>query len=239
MADHTASAAEQMDRIYRHQRFIYDLTRRYYLLGRDQLIGDLLPPRGACVLEIGCGTGRNLIVAARRYPDAHFLGIDVSSAMLDTARQNIARAQLSGRIAIALGDATAFDPRKHFGVSKLDRVFCSYVLSMIPRWPEVIENAVELLATDGAMHMVDFGDFGRCPQAFAAAMHGWLRRFHVHPIHQLEDRLVILARQHGLLLQSSAPFRRYAVYARLKRSQANAALARTPEHRRHVAAMSV
>ena len=134
MSGKPVSAGERMDRIYRHQRFIYDLTRRYYLLGRDQMIADLLPFRGDSVLEIGCGTGRNLIAAARKFPEAQLYGIDVSSAMLDTARQNIARARLSNRISIALADATAFDPREHFGVAEFDRVFCSYVLSMIPRW---------------------------------------------------------------------------------------------------------
>ena len=40
----TASAAEKMDAIYRRQRFIYDATRRYYLLGRDRLIEEPRAP---------------------------------------------------------------------------------------------------------------------------------------------------------------------------------------------------
>ena len=61
----TAHAA-QMDAIYAGQRHIYDATRKYYLLGRDRLIADLAPPPGGRVVEVGCGTGRNLILAARR-----------------------------------------------------------------------------------------------------------------------------------------------------------------------------
>ncbi len=87
-----ATAAEKMDAIYRRQRFIYDATRRYYLLGRDRLIGSLKPPLGGAVLEVGCGTGRNLIRAAKRYPDARFYGIDISEAMLKSARTSVARA---------------------------------------------------------------------------------------------------------------------------------------------------
>ncbi|HEY0281515.1 MAG TPA: hypothetical protein VGC27_02700 [Rhizomicrobium sp.] len=30
--------AALMDEIYRHQRYVYDLTRKYYLFGRDRLI---------------------------------------------------------------------------------------------------------------------------------------------------------------------------------------------------------
>ena len=40
--------AETMDRLYRYQRFIYDLTRKYYLFGRDRLIAGLqVPEQGA------------------------------------------------------------------------------------------------------------------------------------------------------------------------------------------------
>ena len=51
-------ATRRMNRMYRRQRHIYDGTRRYYLLGRDQMISRLRPEAGASVLEIGCGTGR-------------------------------------------------------------------------------------------------------------------------------------------------------------------------------------
>ena len=59
-----ASEAALMDRIYRRQRHVYDFTRKYYLLGRDELIERLAPPADSRVLEIGCGTARNLIAAA-------------------------------------------------------------------------------------------------------------------------------------------------------------------------------
>ena len=78
-------ATRRMNRMYRRQRHIYDGTRRYYLLGRDQLISRLRPDAGASVLEIGCGTGRNLVLAGRLYPDARFFGIDVSTEMLTSA----------------------------------------------------------------------------------------------------------------------------------------------------------
>ena len=42
----TSARPSAMDRMYRHQRYIYDLTRRYYLFGRDQLIAELKPPPG-------------------------------------------------------------------------------------------------------------------------------------------------------------------------------------------------
>ena len=35
------TAFEKMDKMYRHQRYFYDLTRKYYLLGRDRLINEM------------------------------------------------------------------------------------------------------------------------------------------------------------------------------------------------------
>ena len=37
-------SAAAMDAIYRRQRFIYDLTLRPYLFGRDQMLAELEPP---------------------------------------------------------------------------------------------------------------------------------------------------------------------------------------------------
>ena len=85
-----------MDRIYGWQTGLYDVTRRYYLLGRDQLVEALSPALGTHVLEIGCGTGRNLVKAARRWPGAHFSGLDVSEVMLAKARQSLAEARKTG-----------------------------------------------------------------------------------------------------------------------------------------------
>src|SRR5262245_28937645 len=108
MSSEALPAQELMDRVYRHQRHIYDATRKYFLLGRDHLIACLDPPAAGQVLELGCGTGRNLIAAARRYPQARFHGIDISREMLATARKNVAAAGLHDRIVLARGDATRF-----------------------------------------------------------------------------------------------------------------------------------
>src|ERR1700723_3223859 len=101
-------AATLMDRMYRPQRYIYDLTRKHYLLGRDRLIAELAPPDGSTILEIGCGTGRNLIRAAQRYRSARLYGVDISSVMLEQAQHSVTGADLAARINLAQGDASSF-----------------------------------------------------------------------------------------------------------------------------------
>lgn len=178
-----------MDAIYRTQRHFYDLTRKYYLLGRDRLIRNLAPQAGDTVLEVGCGTGRNLIAAARAWPAARFYGIDISEAMLETARASVSRAGLSDRIRLAQGDATAFDAEVLFGVTTFDRIFQSYTLSMIPAWQAAIREAVAKLAPGGVLHIVDFGQQERLPKWWRGFLFAWLARFDVSPREALTGAL--------------------------------------------------
>ena len=203
-------ATHRMNRMYRWQRFIYDATRRYYLLGRDQLITELAPAPGARVLEIGCGTGRNLVQAAKHYPAAQFYGIDVSTEMLTTALGSIKRAGLDGRIRVAHGDATDFDPAKIFNIDAPDHIVISYALSMIPDWQGVLTEAVTRLKPGGRLHIVDFGGQERLPKSARRVLLHWLTLFDVTPRNDLQDALVTLAERHGAQLDFKRPFRGYA-----------------------------
>lgn len=212
-----ADAAAEMDAIYRVQRHIYDASRKYYLLGRDGLLDGLEPPPGGSVLEIGCGTGRNLILAADRYPSARFFGIDVSSAMLDTAAACVARAGLSHCIRLAQADASRLDTQAVFGVAEFDRVFISYALSMIPPWQAALASALRAVAPGGSLHIVDFGEQSRLPSAFRAGLRAWLKRFSVTPRAELEAELRRLAAETGAELTFARPFRDYACTAMLRK----------------------
>jgi S-adenosylmethionine-diacylgycerolhomoserine-N-methlytransferase len=206
-------ATERMNRMYRRQRYIYDGTRRYYLLGRDQLIAALQPASGASVLEIGCGTGRNLVWAARRHPDARFFGIDVSTEMLTSAISAISRHGLTNRIRVAHGDGTAFDPNFLFGVASFDHVMISYSLSMIPDWRRVLQAAANSLRPGGRLHIVDFGGQERLPGIARALLWRWLAMFDVTPRDDLERALSAMAKATGADLKFERPFRGYAQYA--------------------------
>ena len=180
-------AAEAMDRMYRHQRHLYDASRKFYLLGRDRVIAGLDVPAGGSVLEIGCGTGRNLLRIARTYPDAACHGLDVSAAMLDTAARAVARAGLPGRIRLAQGDATDFDPVSLFGQGAFDRIVISYALSMIPPWERVLTEAAGHLSPGGRLHVVDFGDQAGLPRPARALLNRWLAAFSVTPRRTLPE----------------------------------------------------
>lgn len=207
-----------MDATYALHRHFYDFTRKFYLLGRDRLIRRLAPPRGGTVLEVGCGTARNLIVAAKRWPEARFYGFDISEAMLETARKSVERAGLSDRITLAQGDAGAFDVQALFGLEKVDRVFMSYTLSMIPPWQEAIELGAKALAPGGSLHIVDFGQYERLP-GFAKRFHfKSLNDFHVYPRDTLPAVLKRVAEEQGLGMEFTPLLRGYTWSATLTRA---------------------
>jgi S-adenosylmethionine-diacylgycerolhomoserine-N-methlytransferase len=180
------------------------------------LIAGLQPAAGESVLEIGCGTGRNLVLAARQYPGARFFGVDVSTEMLTSAISAISRGGLTNQIRVAHGDATAFDPRRLFGVPSFDHVMISYSLSMIPGWHRVLDAAVSRLNAGGSLHVVDFGNQERLPAIIRALLRRWLTHFDVMPRDDLERALRQLAGASGAVLTFERPFRGYAQYGVLK-----------------------
>lgn len=208
--DEQTGAAGHMDGIYRHQRYIYDATRKYFLLGRDRMLDGLAPPPGGTVLEVGCGTGRNLILAARRYTQTRCYGFDISSVMLETSGRSIARAGLSDRITLALGDASDFDAGKLFGRPEFDRVFVSYAVSMIPPWRAALPMAMRAVAPGGSLHVVDFGQQTGLPRWFKSGLGAWLAKFSVEPRADLELELAKVAAASDATLRFERLYRDYA-----------------------------
>lgn len=191
------SHAALMDEVYRGQRHIYDFTRKYYLFGRDTLIAGLHAKPGARVLEIACGTGRNLAAIAKAWPGAQLHGIDISSKI-----HNSARAALGTEARLAEGDACSFDAQGLLGEPAFKRIVLSYCLSMIPDWEGALDHAAGLLAPCGSLHVVDFAQLDGLPTPFAKLLRGWLAKFHVEPRSALPAVAARIAAARGLMLES-------------------------------------
>jgi len=170
-----------MDHVYRRQRYVYDLTRKYYLFGRDRLIRELALRPGDRLVEVGCGTARNLISIARRYPETRLFGLDASHEMLKTAADAVRRAGLEERICLAHGYAEDLSPAMFGQTEPFDACVFSYSLSMIPDWKQALRSASASLSAAGRIHIVDFGDLGGLSRVGKAILLAWLRLFHVAP----------------------------------------------------------
>ena len=211
-----------MDRVYRRQRHVYDATRRYYLLGRDPMLAGLDVPRGGAVLEIGCGTGRNLVQAAELYPQSLLYGVDISRAMLATAGRAVESNRLRGRVRLAHADAAGFDPVRTFGRASFDRIFISYAVSMIPQWRAVMSAAASHLAPGGTLHVVDFGDLDGLPALAKTGLYRWLKTFHVTPRADLFDHAAAIADGMGGTSRAIVLHRGYAWIAIIEKPATHA-----------------
>ncbi len=224
--------AALMDKTYVYQRLIYDITRRYYLLGRDHLIANLQPPANGFVLEVACGTGRNLVKIAKSYPTCKLFGLDISKQMLRTAAS-----KLGGRARLGVADACDFDADYVFAepsneterlragsslaagsvTSGFDRIVLSYSLSMIPDWKAALLTTARQLRPSGELHIVDFGHQKRLPNWFANMLSNWLAHFHVTPRADLKEQMQIVANDLGYDFKFEALYRDYAQYGVLTR----------------------
>ena len=154
MTTDTTTPDRALERYYRWHARLYDATRWSFLFGRTGLVervAALQTP--ATILEIGCGTGRNLMRLARRFPQARLTGLDLSADMLARARRGLepfgARIDLMHQAYVRpLRDEPRFD-----------LIVLSYCLSMInPGWEQVIASARQDLRPRGLIAVVDFHD---------------------------------------------------------------------------------
>jgi S-adenosylmethionine-diacylgycerolhomoserine-N-methlytransferase len=172
-----------MDQVYRRQRHVYDLSRKYFLFGRDILVKQLNARPDESVVEIGCGTARNLIGIARTYPGTRLYGLDASEQMLITARE--AAAHLGDRIRLRHGLAEELDAAAFGEPMGFDHAIFSYSLSMIPDWRGALTAAAKAVRAGGRVHIVDFGDLKGMRELPEAMLRSWLARFHVSPRNDL------------------------------------------------------
>lgn len=168
---------------YRLHARIYDATRWSFLFGRDALVRHL---RGtpANILEVGCGTGKNLVALARRFPGARITGVDLSQQMLQIARTKAE--EFRGRVTLeqrAYGTPGARDGGR-------DLIVFSYALSMFnPGWEQALAAAHRDLAPGGHIAVVDFhGSGSRSFARWMAANHVRMESHLLPQLHALFER---------------------------------------------------
>jgi len=194
----TREAAHPLLGYYRLHARLYDATRWSFLFGRERLVRLAAQAvagenggQGRQVVEVGCGTGRNLRRLSRLLPGAGITGIDLCPPMLARARR--ALDGQNGRVRLA---CTAYGPAA-LPAGSVDLIVFSYALSMFnPGFAEALEAARDHLRPGGIIAVTDF-DVTPAPWFEA-----WMRVNHV----RMEGHLrPAIAARFDVVHQSSHP----------------------------------
>jgi ubiquinone/menaquinone biosynthesis C-methylase UbiE len=128
------------------QRFYEDPAVR-------DLIGHLSLEAAGSVIEFGCGTGRvaESLLAHHLPPEATYLGLDVSSTMVDLARRRLA--PFASRAKVLL---TAGEPLLDVESDSFDRCLSTYVLDLLSETDiqSLIAEAHRVLRPGGLLGLV-------------------------------------------------------------------------------------
>ncbi len=151
-------------RLYDRMAPFYDLASKPYdWVGArrlvDRAILELRLQPGDTVVDLGTGTGRNLIALADIVgPTGHVIGVDVSPRMLSRARSRIEKRGLRGVVLVEADIAT-------FGLPvDVRAVLSTYAIEMLPNYQAVIGRFAGEMAAGGRIAVTGLRDPDRWPE---------------------------------------------------------------------------
>ena len=126
-----------------------ECTASFAGIANPHLIAPILP--GETVLDIGCGAGMDLLLAARRVGTSGCaIGIDMTEAMRRRARASAAAAGLTN-VEVHEADATALP----FPDSSIDVVISNGVLNLVPEKERAFAEIRRVLRPGGRLQLAD------------------------------------------------------------------------------------
>lgn len=118
----------------------------------------------ARILDLACGTGDFAFAAARRFPAAEIVGVDLTPAMLARARAK----NTSPRIVFREGDACAIPLEGPFGLC-----LCAFGFRNFPDAGQALREVRRVLTADGELLVLEFFRPENAILGWITA--GWLR----------------------------------------------------------------
>ena len=127
-----------------------ECTERFAGLGNPHRVGPIKP--GETVLDIGCGAGTDLLLAARRTgPDGKVIGVDATGAMRELAASSARQAGVSERVDIRAGRAEELPVDN----ASIDVVISNGVINLAPDKRVAFEEIVRVLRPGGRLYLAD------------------------------------------------------------------------------------
>jgi len=127
-----------------------ECTERFAGLGNPNRVGPIEP--GETVLDIGCGAGTDLLLAARRTgPGGRVIGVDATPAMRELATANAERAGVSEQVEIRAGMAEELPVDD----SSIDVVISNGVINLAPDKNVAFAEIARVLKPGGRLYLAD------------------------------------------------------------------------------------
>jgi S-adenosylmethionine-diacylgycerolhomoserine-N-methlytransferase len=206
-----------MDKVYGRMKYVYDATRPLFLAGRARIRRAIRPRPGQRLLEVGCGTGRNLILLARQWPEAIFTGLDISSEMLSYASDQVKQHRQAARISLFEGELEDYLMDKD-RLEDFDYILFSYSLSMIPNWKPTLSQALSILRPEsGQLLIADFGACEKWPGLLVRRLYKNLSYFQVTPRTEIVSFLTAELTNEALSVQQESLLGGYGQLLRVSR----------------------
>ena len=165
---------EETRAFYNKIATVYDLlAERSEQPVRDAGFAKLDPQPGESVLEIGFGTGHNLLrIAEQVAPDGKVFGIDLAEKMVSAAQELVDKENLGKRVELACGDAEQLP----YPPEAMDAVVMNFTLELFdtPEIPRVLEQCLRVLRHGGRIVVAGISKEGG--QGFMIRAFEWTHR---------------------------------------------------------------
>lgn len=145
----------------------YDRLNRILSLGidtrwRHRALRLLQAPPPARLLDVATGTADFAILAARRLPQTHVTGIDLSEGMLQAGRAKIAKANLQSRVTLEPGDCLALP----YADNTFDAVMAAFGVRNFENIPAGLAEMRRVLKPNGRVVILELSQPEHFPMRF-------------------------------------------------------------------------
>lgn len=124
---------------------------------------------GQVVLDLGSGAGLDCFLAARRVgPNGRVIGVDMTPAMLEKARQNQQRLGIEN-VEFRLGEIEHLPVADH----SVDVIISNCVINLSPDKPQVLREAFRVLRPGGRLAVSDILSQEPLPDALRSQLNAW------------------------------------------------------------------